>query len=90
MRSASDCAKENSRQTMNAQDILKALNDLEFDDFLGPVEAALGAFREAEKARSIEAAAKRAATLLKNGGGKDKDKEDKDDKEDEGGDDREE
>ena len=48
---------------------LTALRDLEFDDFLAPIEAALGAFREAEKARSIEAAAKRAAALLRSGEG---------------------
>ena len=50
---------------MSAADVLTALRDLEFDDFLAPIEAALGAFREAEKARSIEAAAKRAAAMLK-------------------------
>lgn len=70
---AADVAKENSRTTVSASDILTALRDLEFDDFLSPVEAALGAFREAEKARSIEAAAKRAAQMMKNGeAGKDK------------------
>ena len=60
---------------MSANDILAALRDLEFDDFIAPVEAALGAFREAEKARSIEAAAKRAAAAQKNGEGKDKEEE---------------
>ena len=50
---------------MSAADILAALRDLEFDDFLAPVEAALGAYREAEKARSIEAAAKRAAAQIR-------------------------
>ena len=49
--------------------LVTALRDLEFDDFLAPIEAALGAFREAEKARSIEAAAKRAAALLRSGEG---------------------
>jgi len=73
--SASDCAKESSRQTMSAADVLKALNDLEFDDFLGPVEASLNAFREEEKARVIQSAAKRAAKEKKEGGGKDKDDE---------------
>ena len=47
---------------MAASDILTALKDLEFDEFIAPVEAALGAFREQEKARTIEAAAKKAAT----------------------------
>ena len=61
MLSGADIAKENNRQTMSANDVLTALRDLEFDEFIAPVEAALGAFRETEKARSIEAAAKRAA-----------------------------
>ena len=37
---------------MSASDVLGALRDLEFDDFLPTVEAALGAFREAEKVRA--------------------------------------
>ena len=78
--SASDCAKESNRQTMNATDILKALNELEFDDFLPPVEAALNAFREEEKVRSIQAAAKRAAQL------KNKEGEEGDGGKEEGGD----
>ena len=36
------------------------MRDLEFDELLLPVESALAIFREAEKAKSIEAAAKRA------------------------------
>lgn len=51
---------------MSAADVLTALRDLEFDDFLLPVEASLAGFREAEKAKSIQNAAKRAANLAKN------------------------
>ena len=58
---AADVAKENGRTTVSAPDVLSALRDLEFDDFLPTVEAALAAFRESEKVRVIEAAAKRAA-----------------------------
>ena len=43
------------------------MRDLEFDEFLLPVEAALAAFRETEKAKSIEAAAKRAAAQARSG-----------------------
>lgn len=68
VRSAADVAKENNRSTMSANDFLAALRDLEFDDFLSPVEAALGVFREEEKKRSIEAAAKRAAKQIREGG----------------------
>ena len=60
---ASDVAKEGNRSTVHGQDVLAALRDLEFDDLLPSVESALAAFREAEKARSIEQAAKRAAKV---------------------------
>ena len=66
MCSSADMAKESNRSTVNAADVLAALRDLEFDDFLLPIEASLTSFREAEKARSIENAAKRAAALAKN------------------------
>ena len=65
--SSADVAKENNRSTASAADVLSALRDLEFDDFLLPVEAALTSFREADKARQIENAAKRAAKLAKEG-----------------------
>ena len=58
---AADIAKENNRTSVSAEHMLSALRDLEFDDFLLPVETALAAFRETEKARSIENAAKAAA-----------------------------
>ena len=63
--SASDVAKESNRTTVSAADVLAAMRDLEFDEFLLPVETALAAFRETEKAKSIEAAAKRAAAQAK-------------------------
>ena len=59
--SAADVAKESNRTTVHATDVLAAMRDLEFDELLLPVEAALAAFRETEKAKQIEAAAKRAA-----------------------------
>lgn len=66
LRSAADVAKENSRSTVAAQDVLSALKELEFDDFILPVEGALATFRETEKARQIENAAKRAAKEANN------------------------
>jgi len=66
---AADVAKEGNRNTVGGPDVLAALRDLEFDDLLPSVESALAAFREAEKARSIEAAAKRAANQAANGSG---------------------
>jgi hypothetical protein len=41
-------------------DVLAALRDLEFDDLIPSVESSIAAFREGEKARSIEQAAKKA------------------------------
>ena len=58
-RSASDVSKESKRTTVTAQDVMTALRDLEFDDFLPHMDACLAAYREADKARSLEAQAKR-------------------------------
>ena len=38
---AADIAKESNRNTVSAADILGALRDLEFDDFVPSVESAL-------------------------------------------------
>lgn len=65
-RSANDLAKESRRTTVTAQDVLNALRDLEFDEFLPSMEACLHAYKEQEKQKSLENAAKRAS---KGGGG---------------------
>lgn len=57
---ANDLAKEARRTTVTAQDVLHALRDLEFDEFLPAVEACLHAYKEQEKQKSLENAAKRA------------------------------
>eukprot|EP00320_Phaeocystis_rex_P019534 CAMPEP_0119085568 /NCGR_PEP_ID=MMETSP1178-20130426/134380_1 /TAXON_ID=33656 /ORGANISM="unid sp, Strain CCMP2000" /LENGTH=173 /DNA_ID=CAMNT_0007068633 /DNA_START=52 /DNA_END=573 /DNA_ORIENTATION=+ len=56
---ANDLAKEARRTTVTAQDVLHALRDLEFDEFLPAVEACLHAYKEQEKQKSVENAAKR-------------------------------
>ena len=58
---ANDLAKESKRSTVTATDVLNALKELEFDDFLPMVENSLFAYRENDKAKALEAAAKRAA-----------------------------
>ena len=58
---ANDLAKESKRSTVTAADVLHALKELEFDDFLPMVENSLFAYRENDKAKALEAAAKRAA-----------------------------
>ncbi|KAL1524835.1 hypothetical protein AB1Y20_019715 [Prymnesium parvum] len=62
---ANDLAKEAKRTTVTAQDVINALKELEFDEFVPTIEAcvACAAFREAEKARTIEAAAKKAVRV---------------------------
>ena len=81
-RSAADMSKEKGRSTLTAADVLGALRDLEFDEFVPTIETCLAgapsppspelparaltavrraAFREADKAKALEAQAKRAA-----------------------------
>jgi len=60
---ANDLAKESKRTTVTAQDVINALKELEFDEFVPSIEACLAAYRESEKARTIEAAAKKAVRV---------------------------
>lgn len=41
MCSANDICKESNRQTINAEDVFKALEDIEFSEFVGPLRASL-------------------------------------------------
>ncbi|KAL9658942.1 hypothetical protein QQ045_000006 [Rhodiola kirilowii] len=38
---ANDICKESKRQTMNADDVLKAIEEIDFPEFLGPLKATL-------------------------------------------------
>lgn len=38
---ANDICRESKRQTINADDVLKALEDIEFPDFVMPLKASL-------------------------------------------------
>ncbi|VFQ71439.1 unnamed protein product [Cuscuta campestris] len=42
---ANDNCMESKRQTMNAEDVFKALEDIEFSEFVGPLRASLEEFR---------------------------------------------
>ncbi|RAL43195.1 hypothetical protein DM860_009977 [Cuscuta australis] len=42
---ANDNCMESKRQTMNAEDVFKALEDIEFSEFVGPLKASLEEFR---------------------------------------------
>ncbi|KAL8148118.1 DNA polymerase II subunit B4-like [Apium graveolens] len=43
---ANDICKESNRQTINAEDVFKALDDIEFSEFVGPLRASLEDFRQ--------------------------------------------
>ncbi|KAK1323438.1 hypothetical protein QJS10_CPA02g00989 [Acorus calamus] len=48
---ANDISKESKRQTMNADDVLKALEEIEFSEFVGPLKASLEDFRRKNAAK---------------------------------------
>lgn len=38
---ANDICKESKRQTINADDVLKAIEEIDFPEFVGPLKASL-------------------------------------------------
>ncbi|ONK71292.1 uncharacterized protein A4U43_C04F6970 [Asparagus officinalis] len=55
---ANDICKESRRQTINADDVLKAIEEIEFPEFIEPLRASLEEFRKKN-------ASKRSATNAK-------------------------
>ncbi|KAL3618783.1 DNA polymerase II subunit B4 [Castilleja foliolosa] len=43
---ANDTCKESNRQIINAEDVFKALEEIEFPEFIGPLRASLEEFRQ--------------------------------------------
>ncbi|XP_022858666.1 DNA polymerase epsilon subunit 3 isoform X1 [Olea europaea var. sylvestris] len=43
---ANDICKESKRQTINAEDVFKALEEIEFSEYVGPLRASLEDFRK--------------------------------------------
>ncbi|MBA0754653.1 hypothetical protein Gogos_020500 [Gossypium gossypioides] len=43
---ANDICKESKRQTMNAEDVFKSLEEIEFSEFVKPLRASLAEFRK--------------------------------------------
>lgn len=43
---ANDICKESNRQTLSAEDVFKALDDIEFSEFVAPLRASLQDFRQ--------------------------------------------
>ncbi|KAF5200470.1 Dna polymerase epsilon subunit [Thalictrum thalictroides] len=60
---ANDVCKESKRQTINAEDVFKALEEIEFPEFIGPLKASLDDFRRKN-------AAKKGGTVKTSGGAK--------------------
>ncbi|KAL6601529.1 hypothetical protein ACP70R_044749 [Stipagrostis hirtigluma subsp. patula] len=52
---ANDMCKESKRQTINADDVLKALDEMEFSEFVEPLRTALQEFRNKNADRRTEA-----------------------------------
>ncbi|RLM86054.1 DNA polymerase epsilon subunit 3 [Panicum miliaceum] len=55
---ANDMCKESKRQTINADDVLKALDEMEFSEFLEPLRTSLQEFRNKNADRKSEASKK--------------------------------
>ncbi|PHU03665.1 hypothetical protein BC332_28916 [Capsicum chinense] len=49
---ANDICKESKRQIINAEDVFKALEDIEFPEFIEPLKASLEVFREKKRKSS--------------------------------------
>ncbi|CAL5080176.1 unnamed protein product [Urochloa decumbens] len=55
---ANDMCKESKRQTINADDVLKALDEMEFSEFVEPLRTSLEEFRSKNADRRSEASKK--------------------------------
>ncbi|GBF88092.1 DNA polymerase epsilon subunit 3 [Raphidocelis subcapitata] len=49
---SNDICKEKKRQTISADDVLQALEDLDFTDLVAPLQVALDAYRQATKEKT--------------------------------------
>ncbi|XP_059627642.1 DNA polymerase II subunit B4 [Cornus florida] len=87
---ANDICKESKRQTINADDVFKALEEIEFPEFAGPLKASLEEFRlknagrRSGKAKEAKKESKKKETPTENGDeGKQEDGVESDPEEDE-------
>ncbi|KAL7173957.1 hypothetical protein ACSBR2_033253 [Camellia fascicularis] len=71
---ANDICKESKRQTINADDVFKALEEIEFPEFVGPLKASVEEFRQKNAGKRSAHKAKEAnkkkekVTPVENGG----------------------
>ncbi|GAV85312.1 CBFD_NFYB_HMF domain-containing protein [Cephalotus follicularis] len=90
---ANDICKESKRQTMNADDVLKALEEIEFPEFIAPLKASLDEFRKknagkkagASKAKEVNKKRKTEEEPSKKSGAKSKHSKGDQNNEDKGG-----
>ncbi|XP_011088898.1 DNA polymerase epsilon subunit 3 [Sesamum indicum] len=50
---ANDICRESNRQIINAEDVFKALEEIEFAEFIGPLRACLEEFRQKNPGRKV-------------------------------------
>lgn len=62
---ANDICKESKRQTINADDVLKALEEIEFTEFVGPLKTSLEEFRQINTGKRARAAKAKEANKKK-------------------------
>jgi len=62
---ANDICKESKRQTINAEDVFKALEEMEFPEFVGPLKASLEEFRKKNAGKRSASKAKEASKKKK-------------------------
>ncbi|KAM7273196.1 hypothetical protein ACFE04_027860 [Oxalis oulophora] len=56
---ANDICKESKRSTMNADDVFKALDEIEFSEFIAPLKASLDEFKKKNTGKKAEASKER-------------------------------
>ncbi|XVF05167.1 hypothetical protein REPUB_Repub05bG0148300 [Reevesia pubescens] len=98
---ANDVCKESKRQTMNAEDVFKALEEIEFSEFVKPLKASLAEFRkknagkkgggaaakekEVKKKRKVEESSEKSGSKTKQKKGDNDNEEQQEDDDDDNG-----
>ncbi|KAK4741916.1 hypothetical protein SAY87_025504 [Trapa incisa] len=65
---ANDVTKESRRQTITADDVLKAIQEIEFPEFIGPLKSSLEEFRRKNAGKRAEASKAKELKKRKNDG----------------------
>ncbi|CAN1171369.1 DNA polymerase II subunit B4 [Linum perenne] len=62
---ANDISKESKRQTINAEDVLKALDEIEFPEFVAPLRSSLAEFKKKNAGKRAAASSQARETKKK-------------------------